>query len=221
MKSVNISGLKREGKGKAIAGQLRAEGYVPCELYGKSGNTHFKVFVNDFRHVVYSPDVNIIDLDIDGQHYNALIKEVQFHPVSDEIIHVDFHEFEADKQVKLELPIRFVGTASGVREGGKLVKKLRTLKVKGFPKDMPDAIEVDISSLGLGKSIKVKEVSAGKLEIMNALSIPVAAVEVPREAKTKEGEAAAPAAAAAGAAATTPAPAAKPAAGAAKPAGGK
>ena len=223
MKSVNISGHKREGRGKATAGQLRAEGFVPCELYGKSGNTHFKVFVNDFKHVVYSPEVNIIDLDIDGQHFNALVKEVQFHPVSDEIIHVDFHEFEADKQVKLELPIRFVGVASGVREGGKLVKKLRTLKVKGFPKDMPEAIEVDISNLALGKSIKVKEVSAGKLEILNALSIPVAAVEVPRDVKTKEGETAAAETAAKPAAAAAPAAAApgKTPAAPAKPAGGK
>jgi large subunit ribosomal protein L25 len=205
MKSINISGHIREGRGKATAGQLRAEGYVPCELYGKSGNVHFKVFVNDFKHLVYSPDVNIIDLDIDGKHFNALVKEVQFHPVSDEILHVDFHEFEDDKQVKLELPIRFIGVAAGVREGGKLVKRLRTLKVKGFPKDMPDAIEVDISSLGLGKSIKVREVSAGKLEIMNAISIPVAAVEVPRDVKTKEGEAAAPAAAKPAAAAPKPA----------------
>ena len=109
MKSVNITGHKRDGKGKSIAGQLRGKGYVPCELYGKSGNIHFKAFVNDFKHIVYTPDVNIIDLDIDGTHYNALVKEVQFHPVSDEILHVDFHEFDNDKQVKLELPIRFVG----------------------------------------------------------------------------------------------------------------
>jgi len=189
MKSISITGHLREGKGKAIAGRMRAEGYIPCELYGKSGNVHFQVFVNDFKQLVYSPDVNIIDLEIDGKHYNALKKEVQFHPVSDEILHVDFHEFDDDKQVKLELPIKFVGVASGVREGGKLVKKLRTLKVKGFPKDMPDAIEVEISSLGLGKSIKVKDVSAGKLEIMNALSIPIATVDVPRDVKTKEAEA--------------------------------
>ncbi len=190
MKSISITGHTREGKGKSIAGRLRAEGYIPCELYGRSGNVHFQVFVNDFKQLVYSPDVNIIDLDIDGKHYKALKKEVQFHPVSDEILHVDFHEFDEDKQVKMELPIKFMGVASGVREGGKLVKKLRTLKVKGYPKDFPDAIEVDISALGLGKSIKVKEVNGGKLEIMNALSIPIAMVEVPRDVKTKEAEAA-------------------------------
>jgi len=189
MKSISITGHTREGRGKSVAGRLRAEGYVPCELYGKSGNIHFQVFVNDFRHLVYSPDVNIIDLDIDGKHYQALKKEVQFHPVSEEILHVDFHEFDDSKQVKMELPIKFVGVASGVREGGKLVKKLRTLKVKGYPKDFPDAIEVDISALGLGKSIKVREVDGGKLEILNALSIPVATVEVPRDVKTKEAEA--------------------------------
>jgi large subunit ribosomal protein L25 len=191
MKSISINGQKREGTGKTIAGQLRATGYVPCELYGKTGNINFKVFVNDFKPLVYTPDKFRVNLDIDGQKFDAIMKEVQFHPLSDEILHVDFHEIREDKIIKVDLPIKLTGTAAGVREGGKLTKKLRTLKVKGFPKDMPDVIEVDVTSLGMGKSIKVKDINAGGLEIMNAPTLPVASVEVPRGLKGKEGEAAA------------------------------
>jgi len=205
MKSINISGHKREGSGKAIAGRLRSEGLVPCELYGKSGNIHFNVFVNDFKPLVYSPETHFVDLNIDGQHFSAVMKEVQFHPVSDEIVHVDFHEFDLDKKIKLELPINFIGVPAGVREGGKLTRKLRKLSVKGYPKDMPDSIDIDVTALALGKSIKVKDLSAGKLEILNAVSIPVAMVDSPRSLKGKEGEAAAPGAAAPAAAAKSPA----------------
>jgi len=186
MKSISINGHKREGTGKTIAGQLRADGWVPCELYGNAGNTHFNVFINDFKPLVYSPETFRVELDIDGNKTTAVMKEVQFHPLNDEILHVDFHEIDENKQIKLEIPIRFVGVANGVREGGKLVKKLRNLKVKGFPKDMPDALEIDITSLGLGKSVKVKDINPGKLEILNNLSIPVAMVDVPRGLKDKE-----------------------------------
>jgi len=192
MKSISISGHKREGTGKSIAGQLRSEGWVPCELYGQAGNIHFNVFVNDFKPLVYSPETFRVNLDIDGHKVEAIMKEVQFHPLSDEILHVDFHEIDENKLIKLELPLKFMGVATGVREGGKLIKKLRNLKVKGFPKDMPDAIEVDVTSLGLGKSVKVRDIDPGKLEILNALSIPVATVDVPRGLKGKE-EAATPA----------------------------
>jgi large subunit ribosomal protein L25 len=188
MKAISINGHKREGLGKTAAGQFRAEGYVPCELYGKSGNVHFNVFINDFKPLVYTPEKFRVNLNIDGKSYEAIMKEVQFHPLNDEIIHVDFNEINEDKMVKLELPIKLTGVASGVREGGKLVTKLRTLKVKGFPKDMPDAIELDITSLAIGKSVKVRDIDAGKLEVLNAPSIPVATIDVPRGLK-KEGEA--------------------------------
>jgi large subunit ribosomal protein L25 len=199
MKSITINGHKREGLGKTAAGQARATGFVPCELYGKSGNFHFSVFVNDFKPLVYTPEKFRVDLNIEGKTYQAIMREVQFHPLSDEILHVDFNEIDEDKIVKMELPIKLTGVAAGVREGGKLIQKLRTLKIKGLPKDMPDAIEVDVTSVGMGKSVKVKDINAGNLEIMNPPTIPVASVEVPRGLKGKEGEeaSATPAAAAA------------------------
>lgn len=191
MKSITIEGQKRDTSGKVANNALRNEGLVPCELYGKSGNIHFAVFTGDLKDLVYSPDTFRIALKIDGAQVEAVMKEVQFHPLSDEILHIDFHEIDDEKQIKIELPIHFVGVAAGVREGGKLVKKLRSLKVKGFPKDMPDAIEVDVTSLGLGKSIKVKELQVSNLEVINADSIPVATVDVPRGLKGKTEEAAA------------------------------
>ncbi|RYD82484.1 MAG: 50S ribosomal protein L25/general stress protein Ctc [Sphingobacteriales bacterium] len=191
MKSISIFGQRKEGQGKAANNELRNTGFVPCNLYGKSGNVNFTIFSTDFKELVYTPDVFRVELNIDGEQYNAIMKEVQFHPLSDQITHVDFHEIDEEKAIKVELPIRFTGNAAGVREGGKLVKKLRSLKVKGLVRDLPDAIEVDISSLGLGKSIKVRDIDAKGIEITNAGPNPVATVEVPRGLKGKTEEAAA------------------------------
>jgi large subunit ribosomal protein L25 len=190
MKSIKIHGQKREGSGKAANNELRNTGFVPCNLYGKSGNINFTIFSTDFKELVYTPDTYRVELNIAGEQYSAVMKEVQFHPLSDQITHVDFHEIDENKPVKLELPIRFTGNAAGVREGGKFVKKLRSLKVKGLIKDMPDAIEVDISNLVLGKSIKVRDIDTKGIEIMNAGPNPVATVEVPRGLKGKTEEAA-------------------------------
>lgn len=210
MKSISIEGQRREDLSKSSNNTLRSTGYVPCELYGKGGNIHFTVFSADFKNLVYSPETYRVELNIDGEQYAAIMKEVQFHPLSDEILHVDFHEITDDSTIKIELPIRFQGVAAGVREGGKLIKKLRSLKVKGLAKDMPDAIEIDVTNLTMGKSVKVREIEAGGLEILNAGATPVATVDVPRAMRGKEtGEgAAAPAAGAAAPAAKAPAAAA-------------
>jgi large subunit ribosomal protein L25 len=197
MKSISIEGQRREDLSKSGNYTLRSEGYVPCELYGKGGNIHFTVFSADFKNLVYSPETYSVALNIDGEQYTAIMKEVQFHPLSDEILHVDFHEITNDSVIKVELPIRYQGVAVGVREGGKLIKKLRTLKVKGLAKDMPDAIEIDVTSLTMGKSVKVRDIEAQGVEVMNAGATPVATVEVPRSMRgkdaTAEGAAAAPA----------------------------
>lgn len=192
MKTFSISGQRREKLGKTSASHYRNEGYVPCELYGQNGNIHFSVYISDFQELVYTPDTYRVQLNIDGEQYDTVMKEIQFHPLSDVITHVDFYQIDENKPMKLELPIRFIGTAAGAREGGKFVKKLRSLKVKGFAKDMPDAIEIDIADLGLGKSIKVRDiVPANGVEIINAPAIPVATVEVPRGMRGKINEEAA------------------------------
>jgi large subunit ribosomal protein L25 len=191
MKTINLRGYKREGTGKSANNRIRKQGWVPCELYGAGENVHFAAFIADFKDIVYTPETYRVQLDIDGANYDAIMREVQFHPLNEDIIHVDFMRIDEEKQVKLKLPIKFTGVSVGVREGGKLVRKIRALKVKGFPKDMPDAIEVDITNVGLGKSVRVSDVVVSKLEVLNAPANPIATVDVPRGLKGKEDEAAA------------------------------
>ena len=191
MKTIGLKGYTRKNTGKVANGRLRKDGWIPCELYGGGENIHFAAFIADFKSLVYTPETYKVQLDIEGSNYEAVIKEVQFNPLNEEIIHVDFLRVEAEKPLKVKLPIHYTGNSIGVREGGKFVKKLRHLNVKGFPKDMPSAIEVDITEVGLGKSIRVSDIKT-TLEIMNAPSIPIASVTVPRNLKAEE-TAAAPA----------------------------
>jgi large subunit ribosomal protein L25 len=185
MKTISISGLKREPKSKSALQQLRSEGFVPCELYGPNGNTSFSVFYSDFKDLVYTPETYKVFLDIEGEQAEAIMKEIQFHPLNDSILHVDFHAISDEQEIKVNLPIHFTGNAAGVREGGKLVKSLRKLTIKGLAKDVPAAIEVDVTNLGLGKSIRVKDIESN-LNIINSPNLPLATVEIPRGLRGKE-----------------------------------
>ena len=193
MKSIGLKGYLRTDTGKVANNRIRKDGWVPCELYGNGENVHFAAFIADFKNLVYTPNTYKVDLDIEGTNYEAIIKDVQYNPLNENIIHVDFVRVQDEKPMKVKLPIHYTGNSIGVREGGKLVKKLRHLSVKGFAKDMPAAIEVDITNVGLGKSIRVSDVKAGNLEIMNAPAIPIASVSVPRGLKDAEAAAATPA----------------------------
>jgi large subunit ribosomal protein L25 len=124
-------------------------------------------------------------LDIEGEQAEAIMKEIQFHPLNDAILHIDFHAINDEQEIKVNLPIHFMGTATGVREGGKLVKSLRKVTIKGLAKDVPAAVEVDVTNLGLGKSIRVKDIQTN-LNIMNSPNLPIATVEVPRGLRGKE-----------------------------------
>ena len=208
MKTLEISGEAREVTGKSANRKIRNTGYIPCELYGPSGNMHFKVFIHDLEPLIYSPEAFKINLSIDGQQFDAILKEAQFHPLSDEIIHVDFQQIPAGSPIKVSLPIRFTGSASGVREGGKFMKKMRKLDVKGLAKDMPDSIELDVSDLALNKSIRVKDIQLPGIEVLNQANLPIASVKIPRLKKEEEVKPAGAVPAAEGAAATTAAPAA-------------
>jgi large subunit ribosomal protein L25 len=186
MKTISISGQKRDTTGsKSALRALRSEGFVPCELYGPNGNTSFTVFYADLKDLVYTAETYKVNIDIEGEAAEAIMKEIQFDPLNESILHIDFHAIEGNQEIKVNLPVKFSGTATGVREGGKLIKKLRKLTVKGIAKDMPDAIEVDISQLGLGKSIRVKDIST-TLEVVNSPNLPLATVEVPRGLRGKE-----------------------------------
>lgn len=189
MKTFEIKGQKRSDVGKKSAKELRAQALVPCVMYGGKENVHFSVVEKDFKHLIYSPHVYVVNLDVDGVKSQALMQTIQFHPVTDAIEHVDFLEISADKKVTVELPIQLLGSSEGVKQGGKLMLKLRKLRVKGLIKDFPDTLDVDITELQLGKSIKVGDLTYKGLELLDAKNAVVATVRLTRSAMSaKQGE---------------------------------
>ena len=211
MKTVEIIGYRRANLGKSGSQKLRDEGLVPCVLYGGDEQIHFYSPMILFREVVYTNEAHFVHLNIEGEECQAILQEVQFHPVSEVILHADFLRISEERKIKMNIPIRLVGEAPGVTKGGALVRKRAALKVYGFPKDMPDHIDVDVTSLDFHHAVKVSDMKMDKLEFLDPKHASIAVVEVPRAAKVLE-EAAAAAAPAEGAAA--------PAAGAAAPAAG-
>lgn len=188
MKSIAISGSPRENVGKRDAKELRYNSQIPAVLYGGAAQAHFAVAEADLTPVVYTPDVHFIDLDIAGTKAQAIIKELQFHPLTGKILHVDFMELNENKAVTIEIPISLTGTSPGVKMGGKLVQKLRKLRVKGLPKDFVDAIEISIEGLEVGKSVRVGEVSVPNLAITNAPEDTVVSVTTSRALRQAENE---------------------------------
>ena len=191
MKSIAISGSPRENVGKRDAKELRYQALVPAVLYGGPTQTHFAVSAADLKAVVYTPVVHFIDLDIAGTKSRAIIKDLQFHPLTEQIIHVDFLLLDEKKPVTIEIPIKLTGSSPGVKSGGKLVQKLRKLRIKALPKDHLDAIEVSIEGLEVGKSVKVAEISVPKLTITNAKEDTIVSVTTSRALRQAEQEAAA------------------------------
>jgi large subunit ribosomal protein L25 len=188
MKSVEIIGFKRANLGKAGSKALRNESLVPCVLYGNGHSVHFSVPMILFRELVYTPDATLVDLNIEGSKFKAVVQEVQYHPVNDLILHADFLALSDDKPVKIEIPVRYEGTSVGVTKGGKLTPKLRKLKVLALPANLPDVISIDISHLDLGKTIKVGAIKTDNYQILNPPSVPVVSIEIPRALKGKQAE---------------------------------
>lgn len=185
MKTVEIIGFKRANLGKREAKDLRLEGKVPCVVYGGKEQLHFHVPMILFRDLVYTPEANFVNLNVEGTLFKAVLQEIQFHPVNEMILHADFLELNEKEPVKLDIPVRFVGTAPGVQKGGKLVTKMRKLSVKALPADMPDFIEVDVNNLDLGKTVKVGELEKKTYTILNNPMVSIVSVEVPRALKGK------------------------------------
>jgi large subunit ribosomal protein L25 len=180
MKTISISGSARQNVGKRDAKELRYQGKVPCVLYGGKEQVHFSVFEADLKSLVYTPEVYFVELNIDGKKYKATMQDIQFHPLTDLINHIDFMEVFEDKPVTMLLPVRFSGTSPGVKMGGKLVHKIKRLKVKGLPKDMTDNVMVNIDGLELGKMIRVSEVSVPNCLILDAKANSIVSVETSR-----------------------------------------
>lgn len=184
MKSLKITSQKREGLGKKDAKKLREQGLVPGVLYGKDEVTHLAVSFSDLRPFVYTPNVFLIDLEIDGEVHKAMIQDIQWHPVEEHILHIDFLKIEADKPVKIGVPVELVGTAKGIKAGGKLKMNMRKLRVKALAENLPDTIKVDITKLGIGDSIKVSELQRENLEFLDNKSNLIVAVISTRVAKS-------------------------------------
>jgi large subunit ribosomal protein L25 len=194
MKTIEIVGYKRANLGKADSQRLRNEGFVPCVVYGGTEQVHFYAPMILFRDLVYTNEAHFVHLNIEGEEAQAILQEVQFHPVSEIILHADFLKIAEDRKVKMEIPVKLVGLAPGVSKGGALVRKKASLKVFGFPKDMPDHIDVDVSTLDFHHAIKVADMKMEGLEFLDPKASAIAAVEVPRAAKMAAEEAAAAAA---------------------------
>jgi large subunit ribosomal protein L25 len=183
MKTVEIIGYRRANLGKTGSQKLRDEGLVPCVLYGGNEQIHFYSPMILFREVVYTNEAHFVHLNIEGEECQAILQEVQFHPVSEIILHADFLRITEDRKVKMSIPLRLVGEAPGVAKGGALVRKRAALKVYAFPKDMPDHIEVDVSTLDFHHAVKVADMKIDKLEFVDPKHASIAVVEVPRAAK--------------------------------------
>ncbi|HNU89203.1 MAG TPA: 50S ribosomal protein L25 [Ferruginibacter sp.] len=202
MKSITIEGQLRTESGKKATRQLRSQKLVPGVIYGGSQEINFHAPATAFKDIVYTPEFMVAEVKVDNKSYRCILKDLQFHKVSDELLHVDFLELVDDKKVIATLPLKFVGVPAGVKAGGKLVTKMKTLKVKALPKYLKESIEVNIDKLELNDNIRVEDVVADNMEILNSPRIPVASVTMTRQLKQEEATAPKADAAAAPAAAT-------------------
>jgi large subunit ribosomal protein L25 len=183
MKTIDLKAVKRQETGKKSTKELRRNGMIPCVLYGGEEAVHFTAPVNDFRHLVYTPEVYLVNLTIDNDDHKAIIKDLQFHPVTDEILHIDFLEVLENKPVEVGIPVKVTGFSKGVQAGGKLHLEMRRLKVYGFSRDLPNNLTIDVTKVGLGDSVKVRDLSFDNLELRDPKSAVVVSVKLTRVAK--------------------------------------
>ncbi|HRF86214.1 MAG TPA: 50S ribosomal protein L25/general stress protein Ctc [Alloprevotella sp.] len=189
MKQIAITGTSRTGLGKKATKQVRANGNVPCVIYGEkkdeNGNPqaiHFEVSVKEINKLIYTPHIYLVDITIDGVDHKGILKEVQFHPVKDNVLHVDFLEVHAEKPIVMGVPIAPQGLAVGVRAGGRLVTLVRKLNVKALYDAIPEKLNIDVTALELGKSIKVGDLSFEGLELVTPKEVIVCSVKMTRAA---------------------------------------
>jgi large subunit ribosomal protein L25 len=220
MKTITIEGQLRTELGKQATRQIRSEGKVPGVIYGGAQDVNFSAPVNAFKTLVYTPNFQLAEIKLEGKSYRCILKDLQFDKVTDALNHVDFLELVEDKNVIASIPLKFKGTPAGVKDGGKLITKMKALKVKTLPKYLKENIEVELSEVELNGNVRVEDVKVDHYEILNSPRIPIASVVLTRELKQEETPATAvagtAAAAAPGTAPATGAPAAPAAAAPAK-----
>ncbi len=181
MNLIPFNGERRTDLGKKSSTMLRRDGKIPCVLYGAKEVVHFYTTPNEVKNIIYTPDFKVAELNVDGSKYRCIVKDFQLHPLSNELVHIDFLNLVDGHSIKVEVPIRFRGISPGVKLGGKLIQSVRRVKIKTLPEDLVDEVIVDISTLDLGQSLRVRDIETPKgTEIMNAPGIPVVLIEIPR-----------------------------------------
>lgn len=190
MKSITIEGNLRTGTGKKATHALRSQGQVPGVIYGGAQEINFYADASAFKPLVYTAEFMLADVKVDGKSYRCILKDLQFDKVSDQLNHVDFLELVDDKAVIANLPVKYSGNAIGVKNGGRLIIKMKTLKVKTLPKNLREFVEVDITNLELNANIRVEDVNLPEMEVLNSPRIPMASIVMTRQLKQEEAAAA-------------------------------
>ncbi len=186
MKTIAISGSLRENVGKRDAKELRYEGKVPAVLYGGAEQIHLAINRVDLNEAIYSPEASFVEIDVNGKKVKAIVKDTQFHPLTDLLLHVDFLQLSDDKEILMEIPVKLTGTSPGVKMGGKLVQKLRKLRVKALPQNMPQVIEVSIAKLEVGNLFRVRNLETGAYTVTNTPEDTIVSVAMSRALKQAE-----------------------------------
>jgi large subunit ribosomal protein L25 len=192
MKSITIEGQLRTDFGKSATRQLRSQELVPGVIYGGAQEINFAAPAKALRPLVYTPSFQIAEVNVDGKTYRCIMKDLQFDKVSDDLIHVDLLELVEDKKVVADIPLKFTGTSAGVKAGGRLVTKMKTLKVKTYPKHLREHIEVPVDALEIGENLRVEDVKDPNYEILNSPRIPIVSVVTTRALRQEEAAAATP-----------------------------
>lgn len=191
MKSITIEGQLRTAFGKGATRQLRSQELVPGVIYGGAQEIAFSTTAKSLRALVYTPEFNLVNVQLDGQSYRCILKDLQFDKVSDQLIHVDLLELVEDKKIVADIPLKYVGVAAGVKGGGRLETKMKTLKVKTFPRHLKEQIEVNVEHMEVGDNLRVQDVQTEHYEVLNSPRIPIASVVTTRALRQEEAAAAA------------------------------
>ena len=185
METITINAIPRSRETKNSASQARAMGQIPCVLYGGDTNLIFSTTPNDVKSIIYTPAFKLAEIHLDGAVYKCIVKDVQFHPVTDEIIHLDFLQLEEGKPVKVNIPVKFKGESPGLKSGGKLIKSIREVSIKTVPEHLVDELYVDITGVELGQTVRIRDLELKEdIEVLNDPGSPIATIEVPRALKS-------------------------------------
>jgi len=186
MKKVSLSGSPRANVGKTDANALRAKGQVPCVIYGAGEQIHFSADARHFKNIIFTPETNLVEVDVNGKKYTTVLQEAQYHKINDKLIHADFLQVSENKPVTVHLPVKTIGQSEGVKAGGKLVIKMRKVKVKGLVSKLPESIELNVEKLAIGKSIAAGDINIDGIAILHPKNISVVSVQTTRAAAAEE-----------------------------------